>query len=416
MLASAVLSVIPMTSAADSAGAVVTVYSVSLLATVPMLIALIIAMVLRHAAAEGRVLVWRSTVVALLTLFVGQELPHQWVAWIVPQTLAAPLVELGRLQVAPTSPIVNASGGAWVGVSLVQLLFTLYLAGAALALLPLAIGLWRSRQLARNARPLDGAWSTMLDALRAELGIRRNVRLLWSSRISVPVTWGLLHPIILVPDSALRWTSENQRIVLLHELEHVRTSDWFFGVLARAMCALYWFHPVAWRVARSLRDDAELACDDRVLSRGTRRSDYAELLVSAADRLLPVAGAMALSERGSLRARLVAVLDVRHDVRPIARRWVTTASLSTLAVAGPLSAVQLAPTRAVLTTLMGDARWESRAYAVLGLAQRADSVAVARTAAERDPNPRVRAWARYALGDRRGAGDLAELRSLLHAP
>jgi hypothetical protein len=47
--------------------------------------------------------------------------------------------------------------------------------------------------------------------------------------------------------------------------------------------------------------------------------------------------------------------------------------------------------------LMRDARWESRAYAVIGLAQRQDSVAVARSVAERDPNPRVRAWARYAL-------------------
>jgi hypothetical protein len=54
----------------------------------------------------------------------------------------------------------------------------------------------------------------------------------------------------------------------------------------------------------------------------------------------------------------------------------------------------------VLTTLMLDAQWESRAYAVLGLAQRADSVAVAQSAAEEDPNPRVRAWARYALDQR----------------
>jgi beta-lactamase regulating signal transducer with metallopeptidase domain len=230
------------------------------------------------------------------------------------------------------------------------------------------------------------------------------------------MTWGLLRPIVLVPDRSLRWTAASRRIVLLHELEHVREADWLFGLLARLTCALYWFHPIAWQVARALRDDAELACDDRVLARGTRRSDYAELLVNAADRLLPAAGAMALSERGSLRARLAAVLDVRHDVRPIARRWVATACVSTAAIAAPLSAVQLAPTRSVLTTLMADARWESRAYAVLGLAQRADSVAVARSAAERDPSPRVRAWARYALSDRRGAGDLAELRSLLRAP
>ncbi|HEY6223494.1 MAG TPA: hypothetical protein VIW26_06905, partial [Gemmatimonadales bacterium] len=107
-------------------------------------------------------------------------------------------------------------------------------------------------------------------------------------------------------------------------------------------------------------------------------------------------------ERGTLRARLAAVLDVRRDIRSPARRWAAAAAVVTLGVAGPTSAVQLAPTRSVLTTLMGDSRWESRAWAVLGLAQRPDSIAVARSAAELDPSPSVRAWARYALGDRAG--------------
>ena len=90
-----------------------------------------------------------------------------------------------------------------------------------------------------------------------------------------------------------------------------------------------------------------------------------------------------------------------HDVRPLARGRAIAAVLVAMTAAAPISVVQLAPTRDVLTSLMLSAQWESRAYAVLGLAQRADSVAVARSAAELDPNPRVRAWARYAL-DRRG--------------
>jgi len=104
------------------------------------------------------------------------------------------------------------------------------------------------------------------------------------------------------------------------------------------------------------------------------------------------------------------VLDVQHDVAPLARGWPVVAALCTTLVAAPMSAVQLAPTRDVLTTLMRDSRWESRAYAVMGLAKRADSIAVARAAAEDDPNPRVRAWARYALRQ----GDAAQLRAVLH--
>jgi hypothetical protein len=136
-----------------------------------------------------------------------------------------------------------------------------------------------------------------------------------------------------------------------------------------------------------------------VIASGARRSDYAELLIGASDVLLAPEPALALSRRRGLRARLAAVLDPLHDVRPLRRAWLVPAACGALIVAAPLSAVQLTPSREVLTTLMRDASWESRAYAVIGLAARADSVAVARSAAERDPNPRVRAWARYALGE-----------------
>ena len=74
-----------------------------------------------------------------------------------------------------------------------------------------------------------------------------------------------------------------------------------------------------------------------------------------------------------------------------------------IVLSGAVVVAGVAPTRDALTTLMRDSRWESRAYAVIGLAHRADSAAAARSAAELDPSPRVRAWARYALGLEPGA-------------
>jgi hypothetical protein len=201
-------------------------------------------------------------------------------------------------------------------------------------------------------------------------------------------------------------------MALMHEMAHVRSSDWLFYVASRAVCALLWFNPGVWWIARALRDDCEQACDDRVIASGARRSDYAELLLNAAARA-PSIPALALSRPRGLRARIAAVLDVRHDIRPAARSHLVAAALVATIVAVPISVVQLAPTRDVLTNLMLSTQWESRAYAVLGLAERADSVAVARTAAELDPNPRVRAWARYAL-DRRGI--LPALLPLRHEP
>ncbi len=396
---------------ADSARAVATVYAVSLLATVPLVLAALAAFAVRSAGAEARALVWRSAIVALLVVFVGRLLPTHLAAWVVPSALAAPLVALGRVQVTAESLGVlrslasthDLSGVEWPAMVLVRALLGVYLAGVAVVLAPTVLSLRRLHRLAAGARPLDDAWP-LADVCRA-LGVRRRVRLLVSPRVRTPATWGVFWPVVVLPQHAMHWNAEARRMVLLHEVAHVRAFDWTFRLAGRVVCALYWFHPGAWWIARGLHDDGELACDDRVIGGGAARSDYAELLVGAADAAHGVAGACepsgapALSARRGLRGRLDAVLDVRHDVRPVARAWVVVAAVATVVIALPTSTVQLAPSRDVLTTLMTDARWESRAYAVMGLARRQDSVAVARSAAELDPSPRVRAWARYALGE-----------------
>ena len=400
---------------ADSARSVATVYTVSVLATVPLLIVASAAFFLRRASAEARSLIWRSAIVALLIVFVGRQLPLHWIAWVVPSALAAPLVALGRVQVTGSALAPQTSADAIVGSAIIRGLFLVYAAGVVAVLIPTVIGLARGRSRLRRAmRVHGGRWERVLDEARGTLGIARPVRIFVDVTAAVPMTWGFVRPVVVLPRVATSWDNEQLRIVLLHELGHVRARDWVFNLIGRVVCALYWFHPGVWWVARGLREDCELACDDRVIAAGVRRSDYAELLVSAATTLRSARAdaepALALSERRGLRARLTAVLDTRHDVRPLRRGWATVAAAATLAVAGPVSAVQLAPSREVLTTLMLDARWESRAYAVLGLAQRRDSIGVARSAAELDPNPRVRAWARYALGQR---GDVAELHAIL---
>lgn len=409
---------------ADAARGVETVYTVALLATLPLVAAGVAAFFLRGASAAARVLVWRSAVVALALVFVGRQLPLHWIAWVVPSALAAPLIALGRVQVtaasiSPLHALVASPDSAEVAsyaVALVRVLFVTYVVGIVMVLLPTFVASVRVRRYTRNARSLnDESWGAELADVCRMLGISRTVQLFIATDVAVPMTWGFWRPVVALPTAADGWSASERRIVLLHELTHVRASDWMFNLAGRAVCALYWFHPGAWWIGRGLRKDCELACDDRVIAAGVRRSDYAELLVNAADALRAAtsvrSAALALSNPSGLRARLSAVLDTRHDVRPLARGWAIVAAIGTLTVACPMSAVRLAPTRQVLTTLMSDTRWESRAYAVLGLAQRQDSVAVARSAAELDPSPRVRAWARYALEQ---SSALPDLRAIIH--
>ncbi|MBC7896778.1 MAG: M56 family metallopeptidase [Cytophagaceae bacterium] len=381
---------------ADSARAVGDVYGVSLLATVPLFVAVAAFVALRGKGAGTRVLIWRSAVVAMLAVYVGRFLPFHWMAWVVPEGLASPLVALGRAQLAVAGSIPHAGeGDGWF----VPGIMVLYWLGVLAVLFPMLVARSRLARMLPGATVLDDAgWRRLVDGLRESSGVRRPVRLVMSPAVRVPMTWGLLHPVIVLPSAAAAWTPSQRRAALLHELLHVRSSDPAFVIAARVACACFWFHPGVWWVASRLAQDAELACDDRVLLAGVRRSDYAELLARALDGTtrLP-AGALALVRHAGLRDRLHAIVDTSRVLRAPSRLAGVVAVAATFAVAAPVATVRVAPTRDVLTTLMQDTRWESRAYAVVRLAQRRDSVDVARAAARHDPNPRVRAWAQYAL-------------------
>ena len=98
----------------------------------------------------------------------------------------------------------------------------------------------------------------------------------------MPMASGIFAPSVLMPEDANRWPLERLRIVLLHELAHVKRRDCLTHVVAQLACALHWFNPLAWIAARHIRTERERACDDLVLACGTRGPDYAEELLEIA--------------------------------------------------------------------------------------------------------------------------------------
>jgi beta-lactamase regulating signal transducer with metallopeptidase domain len=413
MTATSADSIAWMLTPADSASVVSNVYTVSLLAIVPIVVAGVAALLLRNAPAGTRSLIWRSASLALLFTFLARQFSFNGMAWTLPNFLATPLVLLGRVQVTGGNnslPAAEHSQSSMTmlagnGALIVQLLVLIYLTGVAFLLLRTTISTAMSIGRAARARPIrDNHWLQQLRDARQTLAVRRNVTIRISTDTSVPRTIGFLRPVIIVPSSADQWSSEHRRAVLLHELAHIRSYDWLMAIITEIVCAFYWFHPGAWWIARGLGREREYACDDTVLAAGVRPSDYAELLALAAETLRVPARerrtAIALSRGAGVRERLRAILDTSRDVRgPGITRQLAAVSLAVV-VSMSVGAVRLAPNKEVLSELMRDTRWESRAYAVLGLAQRTDSIAAARQVAASDPSPQVRAWAQYALARR----------------
>jgi D-alanyl-D-alanine endopeptidase (penicillin-binding protein 7) len=169
-----------------------------------------------------------------------------------------------------------------------------------------------------------GGAAIMLVRLAAEAlhlrGIRRRAanagRYLVSNEIAVPITTGVWRPAILVPAALVESLSPAElRDVLAHEEQHVRNRDVLVGMLQSLVVAVWWFHPLAHRLAgegRALREDA---CDDALIAGGAcDRAHYARTLLSAATlafgRTSAAAASIAESEHSLVR-RIRRIADAR---------------------------------------------------------------------------------------------------------
>jgi beta-lactamase regulating signal transducer with metallopeptidase domain len=221
---------------------------------------------------------------------------------------------------------------AGAGVSVGDALFVVWSIGVAVFFAPMFIGIVQLSTLRRSAVCCAVA-QRALDGLSARRGITRRVQVLSSERVTGPLTCGITRPAVLLPADAVEWDRDTLRRALVHELEHVRRWDMLTNVIARAACAVYWFHPLAWIAWRQLVLEAERACDDAVVEQDDAPA-YASLLVSVAERGRRGARPplLAMATRGHLARRVAAILD-RQQARGRVGR---TAVMCAVVVAGVL--------------------------------------------------------------------------------
>lgn len=231
-------------------------------------------------------------------------------------------------------------------VSRTELIASVWLAGTGVGFAVLLASLLRLSQLGRRARVItDGPLvAAVVDAARSQ-GLSRDVRLLQSHDAALVVTWGFVRPRVLLPAGAEDWSAERQRVVLSHELAHVRRGDWCLHIVASLVQCLYWFNPLVWLACRQLRLESEHACDNAVLTAGVGRADYASHLLAVAREAVRVRHgwmhANAIAHPSTLERRIRAMLNQGLNRRPLSRpmRYTTIAGL--VALTGAIAAARV---------------------------------------------------------------------------
>lgn len=258
-----------------------------------------------------------ATAAALLVLRRGGAATRHRVATLgLAAGLLLPVLSLAlpRIPVALLSRFASSAarpgGGRWLVV--VWALGTLAVGAR------LAVGWSRVRRLARDASTVrDAEWIAERDEAARRLAVARPVALKESEDVPVAITSGWRRPLLLVGRAARDWAVERRRVVLLHELAHVKRSDWPALLLAETAVALYWFHPLALWLGRRVRREAEQACDELVIAAGTKPSVYAGHLLGifrSVGAPHPAVPALAIARPHHFEARLRAILDPRTPV------------------------------------------------------------------------------------------------------
>lgn len=134
----------------------------------------------------------------------------------------------------------------------------------------------------RASLPVSYEW---IESWRRDNKLRRPLDVRVCDKISAPLTYGILRPVILLPKSTESPDTSDLAFILAHELAHIRSFDALSKLLATAALCIHWFNPLVWAMYLLFNRDLEIACDERVIRQfgDEAKSPYAHLLIGMAE-------------------------------------------------------------------------------------------------------------------------------------
>jgi beta-lactamase regulating signal transducer with metallopeptidase domain len=197
-----------------------------------------------------------------------------------------------------------------------DLLSAVWIAGTLLYAGAMAVRVRRFAIGVRRAQVAAPSW--LADEIReiaGSLGLRRSPRLIVVEGALPPMVWSGWRPTLLVPQTIVESIdASHRRLLLLHELLHIRRRDHLIRWFAVVVLALYWWNPFAWWAVRRLQNAEEECCDAAVLFFHPQQSEtYGEALLAVSEFVscgsLPAAAvSIGVERKNHLKRRMTMIL------------------------------------------------------------------------------------------------------------
>jgi beta-lactamase regulating signal transducer with metallopeptidase domain len=188
----------------------------------------------------------------------------------------------------------------------------------------------------RGSSAAPEIWLTEARSLGRRMGLTLPIAVRQLRREASPHVAGFFTSVVMMPPSALSWTTEARQAALVHELTHIKRGDRRTQAIAQLACAIYWFNPLVWYAAAGLSRERERACDDEVLRFGAKPSAYATLLLDLARKpgsAWTPATALSMARPSAIEGRLLSILADAVRTPRRSTRWLVGAAIVTIATA-----------------------------------------------------------------------------------
>ena len=141
----------------------------------------------------------------------------------------------------------------------------------------------------------------------------RRISIRQSGRFSAPLTYGVLHPVILMPISTKWEKTDSLEYVLAHEYVHIRRFDSIRKLVLIVVLCVHWFNPLVWVMYILANRDIELSCDEAVVRffGENTKAAYARALISMEETRSGLTPLCSSFSKNAIEERITAIMKIK---------------------------------------------------------------------------------------------------------
>ncbi len=363
-----------------------------------MISAMIIQGLLKKYSSSVKYKVWNLSLIAILVIpllsDLGQPLEvdlYEYDSFVTEQVKTETIVDTetnsiqaikkGTAAVAEKSPI------SFVEISAIAWLLGILL----LAALLIRETIWLRTLLLTGSKATVSLHSILLECQR-KINLNRRIKILYNKRVNTPLTFGYLRPIVVLPEIAKDWEEEKIKIVLLHELIHIKRNDYLTNLIASLGVIICWYNPLVWFALKQQKAECEKACDEQVLANDIKPTQYASELLKLAEGnhvgTLKLNSMVSILGATSIKERIKLIIESPKRKKAVSLSLVIALSFLVLFEAYSLSSIQFYTVKNLRSTTFTSPRKDSNSLELIN----SEKVQIRREAAKAlisDYNPRI---------------------------